>query len=182
MGTVTEQTIIEFLSRLGEVYQGEGTLYLLGGSAMCLLGSPRQTEDIDYTFASTEELDMGLEASINQLAGEMQLDMELAPIDEFIPLPIDADKRHQLIGRYGKLTVYTYDPYSIALSKVSRGFDSDLEDVLFLLNRGMIEMSRLEVFVTAAIPEALGFDIDPQEMKQYLAEVQRMSGDINHLT
>jgi hypothetical protein len=174
MAAVTEQIIIEFLTRLGATYQSPAILYLLGGSALCLLGSPRRTEDIDYTFALPEEQLKDLEATIQQLADEMELELELAPIDEFIPLPLDADKRHQSIGRYGNLRVYTYDPYSIALSKIARGFDADLEDILFLLNKDLIEMTQLEEFVTAAIPDALGFDIEPQEMKQYFAEVQRL--------
>jgi len=33
---------------LGKRYAREATLLLLGGSALCLLGSPRPTLDIDY--------------------------------------------------------------------------------------------------------------------------------------
>lgn len=42
--------IRSFLERLGERYPGRGTLYLLGGSALCLLGNPRQTKDIDQAI------------------------------------------------------------------------------------------------------------------------------------
>ena len=37
-----------FLSALGNRYSRPAQLYLLGGSALCLLGSPRPTVDIDY--------------------------------------------------------------------------------------------------------------------------------------
>ena len=40
--------IEEFLARLGSHYLKESTLYLLGGSALILLGSSRDTLDIDY--------------------------------------------------------------------------------------------------------------------------------------
>lgn len=50
MEPVTLATLQTFLRRLGERFMGAGDLYLLGGSALCLLGNPRTTVDIDYTF------------------------------------------------------------------------------------------------------------------------------------
>lgn len=49
MEPVTPQTLTEFLTRLGEHYSNPATLYLLGGSALLLLGNSRQTLDIDFT-------------------------------------------------------------------------------------------------------------------------------------
>lgn len=40
--------IEEFLARLGGRYPKQATLYLLGGGALILLGSSRDTLDIDY--------------------------------------------------------------------------------------------------------------------------------------
>jgi hypothetical protein len=60
--------IQDFLQQLGARYPGAGTLYLLGGSALCLLGSARRTLDIDYTLeASAEEVEQ-LQATIEALA------------------------------------------------------------------------------------------------------------------
>jgi hypothetical protein len=68
--------IQDFLQQLGARYPGAGTLYLLGGSALCLLGSARRTLDIDYTLeASAEEVEQ-LQATIEALAMEMKLDLE----------------------------------------------------------------------------------------------------------
>lgn len=59
--------IQDFLQQLGARYPGTGTLYLLGGSALCLLGSTRRTLDIDYTLkAPTEEVEQ-LQAAIEAL-------------------------------------------------------------------------------------------------------------------
>lgn len=41
MEPVTSEAIQEFLRRLGERYPGRGAIYLLGGNALLLLGSPR---------------------------------------------------------------------------------------------------------------------------------------------
>lgn len=48
MGEIATAKILEFMQRLGERYAGSATLLLLGGSALCLLGNPRRTLDIDY--------------------------------------------------------------------------------------------------------------------------------------
>jgi len=50
MEPVTSEVVFRFLQQLGENYPNKLTFYLLGGSALCLLGSPRETLDIDYTI------------------------------------------------------------------------------------------------------------------------------------
>ncbi len=49
MDPVTPETFTALLKRLGETYPDQATFYLLGGSALLLLGNSRQTLDIDYT-------------------------------------------------------------------------------------------------------------------------------------
>jgi hypothetical protein len=48
MKNMDKELIQEFLTRLGSRCPKQATLYLLGGSAMILLGSSRDTLDIDY--------------------------------------------------------------------------------------------------------------------------------------
>ena len=43
MGSLAEREVLAFLKRLGASYPRPATLYLLGGGALCLLGSPRRT-------------------------------------------------------------------------------------------------------------------------------------------
>jgi hypothetical protein len=152
-----------FLQQLGERYPHAANLYLLGGSALCLLGSPRRTLDIDYT-TNTPQLQVVLDA----LAAEMRLELEIVPIEEFIPIPPQAETRHRWIGQFGQLEVYVYDPYSIALGKVARGFETDIEDVLFLLRRNLITLDQLATYVEATVPKARAFDIDSVEMRQHM--------------
>ena len=166
--------IQQFLEQLGSRYPGTGTLYLLGGSALCLLGSTRRTLDIDYTLEAPAEETGQLQAAIESLAQELKLDLEGVPIEEFVPLPAEANIRHQLVGQFGNLTVYIYDPYTIALSKVARGFETDLEDVLFMLNQALIQLEPLADYVAAAVPQAWDFDIDPAELQAHFAELRRL--------
>ena len=134
MAPVTATNLESFLQHLGERWPGPVTLYLLGGSALCLLGSPRVTLDVDYMVEVVEKDAARFQAVLTELATEMQLDLEDVPLAEFIPLPPGAWERRCAIGRFGQLEVYIFDPYSIALSKIARGFEADIEDVVFMLN------------------------------------------------
>jgi len=174
MGDIAMAEILDFLRQLGERYSGSGTLFLLGGSALCLLGNPRRTLDIDYIAECPPGEAAELQAAIESVAAEMKLELEAVPLDEFIPLPDDVDTRHCWVGQFGGLMVYIYDPYSIALSKVARGFEADLQDVLFLLRQDLITLEQLETHVAAALPRAAQFDIAPAEFRQHLEEIRRL--------
>ncbi|MBU0491460.1 MAG: hypothetical protein KKA73_02740 [Chloroflexi bacterium] len=176
MEPITLVRLQDFLQRLGERYSGAGDFYLLGGCALCLLGNPRTTLDVDYTF----ELDAGsaeqFEAVLAELAAEMRLDVETVPLAEFVPLPPQAHERRRLVGRYGQLDVYIFDLYSISLSKIARGFEDDLEDVMFLLHAGLIEFDELERHFSTILPDTPQADIIPSEFSDYLAEIRRRLG------
>jgi len=115
MEPVTSVNLRAFLQRLGERYPDPATIYLLGGSALCLLGSPRATLDVDYAFEIAPEDKARFQAALAALAAEMRLDLEDVPLDEFVPLPPGARERRRTVGRFGQLEVYIFDLYSIAL-------------------------------------------------------------------
>jgi hypothetical protein len=171
---VTSEILRAFLARLGERIPGAAELYLLGGSALCLLGSPRETMDVDYSLEPAPGVSRErLQAAIVELASEMHLDLEELPLAEFIPLPPGAQERRQKVGHFGRLTVYIFDPYSIALSKIARGFESELEDVVFMLEEQLIEFRQLEQHFNAVLPDAAKADIIPSEFRAYFEELRR---------
>lgn len=173
MGAVTSATLEAFLQRLGERSSCTGAFYLLGGSALCLLGNPRTTADIDYTFEAEAGSLEQFEATVTELATEMRLDIESVPLTEFIPLPPQAHERRRFFGRYGGLDVYLFDLYSIALSKIARGFEEDLDDVMFLLRQRLVRFEELEAYFNAILPDAPKADILPSEFRSYFEEVRR---------
>jgi hypothetical protein len=137
------------------------------------LGSPRATLDVDYTFEVAPEEAARFRAALSELAAEMHLDLEDVPLAEFIPLPPEAWERRRTVGQFGQLRVYIFDPYSIALSKIARGFEADLEDVGFMLREHLIEFGELERFFEQILPQVHKADIIPQEFRAYFAEVRR---------
>ncbi len=177
MEPVTLNRLGTFLQRLGERAPSGGTLYLLGGSALALLGNPRTTVDVDYTFEVEPGMAELFEAALARLAAEMHLEVEAVPIGEFVPLPPQAHDRRRLVGRYGQLEVYIFDPYTIALSKIARGFEADLEDVLFLLRQGLIGFEELQQHFETILPDAPQADIIPSEFRDYFGEIHRRWGE-----
>lgn len=173
MEPVTSELIQKFLARLAAVYHGEVKFYLLGGSALYLLGNPRGTMDIDYTFNLASGDEQEFERVVSQLGRELRLDLESVPLGEFIPLPPDAEQRSRWIGRYGTIDVYLFDPYSIALSKIARGFETDLDDVVFMLREGLIDIAELERLFHLILPDAASADILTREFQAYFDIVKR---------
>jgi len=165
MNPLTAADLRAFLKRVGERLARPGTLYLLGGAALCLLGNLRATLDLDYAV-DVSSPDTQLHETLSAVAKEMHIDLEAVTFQEFIPLPPGAEQRHKRLGRFGLLEVYVFDPYSIALSKIARGFETDLEDVIFLLRRKLIAFKELERMVQATLPRAQAFDIPPREFRQ----------------
>lgn len=170
--TVTE--VKEFLLRLGQSFTQPTDLYLIGGSALCLLGNTRSTGDIDYVGKDLPDPNSELQRIIGEVANQMQIEVEGVPFDEFIPLPTDVAQRHYFLGQFDNLSVYIFDPYSIALSKIDRGFESDLQDVVFLIREDFIMLTQLEQVVQNALPRAREFDLSPRAMREHLDAVRQM--------
>lgn len=174
MEPVTTDLLMLLAQRLGERLEQPLRLYLLGGSAMLLLGSPRATKDVDYDLDPGGEDADAARRAIQALAAELKLDLEFVPLAEFVPLPAGFEKRHQRVGRFGSVELFVFDPYSVALSKIARGFEADLEDVMFLVRRGIVQFDRLSGMFRAALPKAWDADIDPAEFQEYFDELKRL--------
>ena len=56
---------------------------------------------------------------------------------------------------------------SIALSKVDRGFEADLSDLVFLIQRNYIKLGELERILKDALPHANKFDFHPEILDHF---------------
>ena len=102
---------------------------------------------------------------MESLAHEMHLDFEAVPIAQFIPLPEGEEERSLPADKFGGFDIFILDPYCIVLSKLERGFDTDMEDVGFLINRNLVTMDSLEPMLAKVLKRAMEFDIDTREVK-----------------
>lgn len=164
--------IHSILLALGEHVPPGSQLTLIGGSALALLGSSRPTLDIDFIGDDLHPSE--LHQTLLRVAKTLKIYLEAVPFEHFVPLPPDHAERTLRIGQFGNLDVYVADPYSIALSKLDRGLDTDLDDLVFLLQHGHIHLAGLERLTHASLAQAQKYDFNPrilnhlQELKKRL--------------
>ena len=140
---------------------------------MSLLGSLRPTVDID--FIGDDVHPEPLHQIILRIAEELDIDAEPVPLDKFIPLPHGNEERIIRIGQFGNLEIFIADPYSIALSKVDRGADTDYDDLVFLVQHNHVDMDEFERIIQEALPRAHQFDFHPDILK-HLQELKKRLG------
>ena len=161
------------LLKIGERVPPSSRLVLLGGSALILLGSPRPTVDID--FWGDDVHPNQLHRSIMQIGRELQIHVEPVPLERFIPLPKGSEERSIRIGQFGNLEIHIADPYSMALSKLDRGFETDIDDIIFLIRQNFITLAELERLTRNAISQARRFDLHP-DILEHLQDLKEQLG------
>jgi hypothetical protein len=114
--------------------------------------------------------------SIDQVAKELRIPVDAVPIAQFVPMPTGADDRRLLIGQFGSIEVYVLDPYTIALSKLDRGFETDIEDIVFLIHGSLITFEQLERFALTALKRASEFDMSVEDVHAHLQAVRTLLG------
>jgi len=163
----TPALITQFLERLGQQFENPASFYIFGGSALILMGGPRNTGDVDFTFAAASERADEFRVAVRAVATEMGLDVEESQPAEFMPLPSGLEERHRFLGRYGQVNAYIFDLYSVALMKIDRAFPTDIEDVHFLLRAGLIELKALE----QKLAEIIGRHDEKLKLQRNFAEM-----------
>lgn len=160
---------------VGERTRGEGKIYLTGGGTALLVGWRATTIDIDLKALPEPA---GLFALIAQLKEELNINVELAAPDDFIPELPGWQERSRFIARYGAVDFYHYDPYAQALAKLERGYDRDLSDVRALVACGMVAPGRLWELFLAIEPALIRFPaIEPAAFRGEVAAFCRAEGD-----
>ena len=134
------------MAALGRRVRSEGRIYLTGGATALLHGWRSMTIDIDL---KPDPEPAGLFEAIAELKEELDINVELASPDDFIPAIPGWRERSVFIARHGRLGFYHYDPYGQALSKLQRRHDRDLRDVRSMVRDGLIRVDQLkEMFGT----------------------------------
>lgn len=167
--SLDETRIRAILQLIGERITMPSNLILIGGGALALLGSPRLTVDID--FIGDDIAPDELSKTIMQVAKEQNIYADPVPLERFIPMPQGSESRMITIGKFGNLSVYTADPYSIALAKLVRGFDTDLADIVFLIQRNLIDLVQLQHVVEEALLRADEFDLNSSDLLAHLQTI-----------
>ncbi|MBI4785704.1 MAG: hypothetical protein HY782_01480 [Chloroflexi bacterium] len=165
-----------FLRRLAERFRRPGRIYLVGGTTMVYEGWRAQSLDVDLTFEVEPADHDAIMQTIRELKDQLALNVEEASPGDFIPLPAGYRDRAEYVGRYGQLDVFHFDLYSTALSKIARGAEEDLSDVLALLRAGRLELAALEQRYQEIRPQFATRSLkpDPKELDRNFQAVRDM--------
>src|SRR2546430_7425261 len=137
---VTIETLKQFMRELAAAARSPGKVYFTGGATALLLGFREQTIDIDLKLEPEPE---GAFEAIAVLKNSLDLNVELASPDDFIPPAPDWRERSRHIASIGRLEFFHYDFALQALAKLERGHAQDLEDAASFLRGGYVTADEL---------------------------------------
>lgn len=137
---VTAARVKEFMKALGSGVKSPARVFLVGGATAVLLGWRDSTIDID--LKSVPERDDILR-QLSALKERLEINIELASPDNFIPELPGWEDRSQFIRQEGKLTFLHYDFYAQALAKIERSHETDLQDIQQMISSGLVDPARL---------------------------------------
>ena len=75
------------------------------------------------------------------------------------------------IDQFGNLEFFIADPYCIALRKLDRGFDTDFNDIIFLIQQNFVSLNEPQLSTRDALPHARKYDIHP-DILDHLKELK----------
>jgi len=166
---VSIERIETFLQELGRKADRDGQIYLVGGATAVLFGWRETTIDIDLKMVP--ETDQ-LFKTIQELKESLQINVELASPDLFIPPLPGWESRSKFIVTEGKISFYHFDFYSQALSKIERGHSKDLTDVKMMLERDLIETELLLKYFRDIEPFLFRYPaLDPASFKDAVESI-----------
>lgn len=169
MRAETDKARLEaFMNALGSRVRGEGCIYLAGGATAVLHNWRPMTIDIDI---KPDPEPPGLFEALALLKNELDINVELASPDQFIPAIPGWRERSLFIARHGLIQFFHYDPYGQALSKLQRRHDRDIRDVDSLLREGLIQTDRLREMFAQIEPQLIRYPaIDPASFRAAVME------------
>ena len=175
-GEADRAKIERFMAELGQRVRGPGKIYLTGGGTAVLEGWRGMTVDLDL---KAEPEPAGFFEAIAELKDRIDVNVELASPDDFIPALPDWQARSPFIGRHGAVDFHHYDPFSQALAKIERGHERDGRDVAAMLARGLIDRGRLGEFFEAIQPQLIRYPaIEPAAFRASVMAICRPGGEL----
>lgn len=142
------------MAALGISVKGTGHVYLTGGATALLHGWRDTTIDVDL---KADPEPAGFFEAIASLKDSLDVNIELAAPDQFIPELPGWRERSRFIAKHGSIEFHHYDLYSQALAKIERGHERDISDVASMLSRQLINKNRLWELFQAIEPALIRY-------------------------
>jgi hypothetical protein len=176
---VDPQKIEQLMQALGREARGAGSIYFTGGASALLIGWRSSTVDIDIRLDPEPP---GIFQAIAKLKQTLDINIELASPQDFLPpLPGWRD-RSVFIKRQGNISFYHYDFTAQALAKLSRGYDRDTSDVQAMYAQKLFSLEELRHCFDAIEPELIRYpslnpDLLRNKVEQFIEQCESTSED-----
>lgn len=163
---INEKTVLDYLTSLDGLVKPGTELFMIGGSAVVLLGANiRTTADVDialpyskFDMAGFAEASAQAGLPVNPSFGYQGAYVELVkPLMLTLPRPKN-DGSEQILFRGANLVVKTGSGAELVASKLYRYSEQDQEDIRFLMSRGNVTMSAVREAVLR-LPERFREDV-----------------------
>lgn len=160
---VDSQKIERLMQVLGREAQGSGCIYFTGGASALLIGWRSSTVDINIRL---DPEPAGIFGAIAKIKQELNINIELASPQDFLPTIPGWRDRSIFIGKYGQISFYHYDFIAQALSKISRGFERDIKDVQAMYEQKLFSLEELRNSFEIIAPELIRFpSLNPDALR-----------------
>ena len=121
-----------------------------GGAPAVLIGWRPTTIDVDLKIVPERD---ELLRAIPRLKESLQINVELASPDAFIPPLPGWEDRSPVALHEGRVSFHHYDFYAQALAKIERSHRQDLDDAQEMVRRGLVEAGQLRAYYDAIEPQ-----------------------------
>lgn len=166
---VRAETLARFMKSVGRGERKSVRVYFVGGVSAVLLGWRETTIDVDLKIVPESD---EILRKLPQLKEDLHLNIELASPDDFVPSLPGWEERSSYIGREGHVEFFHYDFYGQALSKIERGHTTDLKDVREMLERRLVEPSRLLELFSQVEDKLYKYPaIDPNSLRKAIEQL-----------
>ena len=160
---VDPQKIEQLMTVMGKEARGSGRVYFTGGASALLVGWRSSTVDIDVRLDPEPP---GIFQAIARIKQTLNINIELASPQDFLPPLPGWQSRSQFIAKRGQISFYHYDFTAQALSKISRGFERDINDVQAMYEQQLFSVQTLRSGLEAIKPELIRFpSLDANELR-----------------
>lgn len=159
----------QLMVALGRITHGPGAVYLTGGASAILLGWRKTTVDVDMKL---DPEPAGIFDGLPKLKDDLNINIELAAPDDFIPSLPDWKERSVFIAKHDEIDFYHYDFYSQALAKIERFHTRDQMDIQHMLESNLVSNEQLFKLFEAIEPGLNRFPaIDPGAFRRRVESV-----------
>ncbi|MEM9479196.1 MAG: DUF6036 family nucleotidyltransferase [Verrucomicrobiota bacterium] len=160
-----------FMEALGSAATSAGRVYFTGGATAICEGWRETTADIDF---KPDPEPAGIFEAIPRLKEELEVNIELASPDQFIPELPGWRERSRFIATHGLVDFYHFDDYSQAMAKIERFHERDRSDVFDMFSAGLVNTATLRRLFDEIEPKLIRFpSINPSEFRRKLDNILR---------